>query len=123
MADHIGIAVGQDSNDWHFGEDGNLAVVTGAFAVAQHVRQRLKHFAREWFLDTEAGVTWLDDVLGKQYDPTLAAALIKAEVLATDGVTDISDFSVSFDRTTRRISTLSLAILTIYDSHQVFIEI
>lgn len=111
----IGIAIDPDTNDLFLGTDGNLAVVTDAAAVGQHVRQRLMTFEGEWFLDTTAGVPWLSDILGKRYDPELAESVVKAEILATDGVASIEAFSVSFQRSTRGLIIKDVAVLTDYD--------
>lgn len=115
MKQHVGLAIDPATNDLFTRVDGQLAVVRGAEAVGQHVRQRLKTFAGEWFLDTVAGVPWLREVLGRQYDPALAEAVIKAEILDTDGVTDISSISVRFNRQTRGLEAFDIDVATIYD--------
>lgn len=111
----FGLAIDQVTNDLFLAGDGNLATVTDAHAVGQHVRQRLSTFAREWFLDTTAGVPWLDQILGKAYDPALAESVVKAEILNTDGVTEITSFSVSFDKATRGLIIRSVEVGTIFD--------
>jgi hypothetical protein len=111
---HVGLAIDPATNDLYLEADGNLAMVEDAEAVGQHVRQRLKTFAGEWFIDKNAGVKWLTEVLGRRYDPALAEALIKAEILRTDGVTEITSFSVRFDRVERRLAGYSININTIY---------
>ena len=115
---HIGLSL-QSTNgepyDLHLDGSGNLAVVRNAEAVGQHIRQRLKTYSGEWFLDTRAGVSWLDDVLGRNYDPSLAEALIKAEILNTDGVKEITSLSASFNKERRELSAFSITVLTDYD--------
>jgi hypothetical protein len=102
-------------HDLHLDASGNLALVYDAEAVGQHTRQRLKTYDGEWFLDTTAGVTWLTDILGRRYDPSLAEAVIKAEILDTDAVTEITSFSVRFNYETRDLSAYSISVLTEYD--------
>lgn len=114
MRNHIGIGIHPTTNDWHF-EGGNLVMVTKAHAVGQHVRQRLKAFEGEWFLDTLAGVPWLAELLGKQYDPTLAEAVVKAEILDTDAVTEITSFAVGFEKNRRELRIRDVEVLTTYD--------
>lgn len=111
----IGLAIDPATNDLFLRPSGDLAMVNDAEAVGQHVRQRLKTFEGEWFLDTTAGVPWLDQILGKNYDPALAEAVVKAEILDTDGVTEITSFSVSFDRATRGLIMRSIAVNTEFD--------
>jgi len=115
MREHIGLAIDPVTNDLFLRPDGSLAVVRGAEAVGQHVRQRLKTFSGEWFLDTTAGVPWLDEILGRGYDPALAEAVVKGEVLDTDAVTEITSFSVRFDRQRRALEAFGIGIDTEYD--------
>ncbi len=121
---HIGLALAPVSgsgvdvdgpHDLYLDATGNLAMVTGTEAVGQHARQRIRTHKGEWFLDTSAGVPWLEDVLGKQPDLTLAEALLKATVLDTDGVETIDGISIRFDRATRGVLVDTLDITTIYE--------
>lgn len=115
MATRIGLAIDPVTNDLFLDGTGNLATVTDAEAVGQHARQRLGTFSREWFLDTTCGVPWLSQILGKGYDPALAEAVVKAEILDTDGVTEITSFSVSFDKTSRGVTVKEVEVLTVYE--------
>lgn len=115
MTDRIGLAIDPDTNDLYLTPDGHLAVVTDAHAIGEHVRQRLKTFAGEWFLDTTAGVPWLDEILGRQYDPALAETVTKAEILDTEGVREILAFAVSYDQVTRNLIQSGIEVLTVYD--------
>lgn len=119
MREHIGLALDPATNDLFLRPNGELAVVRNAEAVGQHVRQRLKTFSGEWFLDTTAGVPWLDEILGRGYDPALAEAVIKGEVLDTDAVTEITSFSVRFDRQRRALEAFGISIITEYDQQEV----
>lgn len=116
--ERIGIALKSENgapHDIYFDDLGGLAVVRNAEAVGQHIRQRLMTHEGEWFLDKSAGVTWLTDVLGNRYDPIVAEALTKAEILETDGVTDITSFSVRFDRSVRGLTAHNISVETEYD--------
>lgn len=114
MTGRLGIGVDQTTNDLYFAND-SLVMVTDALAVGQHARQRLSTFEGEWFLDTTVGVPWLKQILGKRYDPALAEAVTKACILGTDGVTEITSFSVSFGRGTRGLFIRSVEVMTDYD--------
>ncbi|PHP66557.1 hypothetical protein CSC94_12775 [Zhengella mangrovi] len=105
-------SIDPSTNDLHLAADGNLAMVTGADAVGQHGRQRINTFEGEWFLDTTAGLPWLSDILGQAYDPELAEAIVKAEILDTAGVTGLSAFSISFNKTTRGVLIKDIDVLT-----------
>lgn len=112
---HFGLAIDQDTRDLFLAPDGNLATVKDAEAVAQHVRQRLSTYKGEWFLDTTAGVPWLEQIMGKGYDPALAEAVVKAEILDTHGVVEITSFSIGFDAARRRLIIKDIVVMTTYD--------
>lgn len=111
----IGLALDQTTNDLFLEQDGQLAVVRDTEAVGHHVRHRLKTFEGEWFLDVNAGVPWLTEILGKRYDPALAESVVKAEIADTDGVTEITSFSVLFNRDVRNLIIRNVEVLTVYD--------
>lgn len=115
VATRIGLALDEATNDLFLSDDGNLAMVTDAEAVGQHGRQRLQTYSGEWFLDTTCGVPWLDQVLGKGYDPALAEAVVKAELLDTDGIEEITSFSVAFDKGSRGLIINEIEVLTMFD--------
>ncbi len=114
-SDHYGLGIDQDTNDLYLEPSGNLAIARAAKAVGEHVRQRLMTFQGEWFLDTTAGVPWLEQIFAREYDPALAEAVVKAEILNTDGVSEIISFSVSFDINLRRLDIRGIEVKTTYD--------
>lgn len=101
--------------DLHLEDTGDLATVIDSEAVGQHARQKLMTYYREWFLNTEVGVRWLQDIMGKDFDPGLSEAMVKAEILDTDGVVSIEGFSVSFARIRRELVINEITVLTTYD--------
>lgn len=109
------IALDQATNDVFVDPStGSLAVAYDAEAVGQHARMRTKTHYREWFLDTECGVPWLRDILGKGYDPALAESVVKTVLLETDGIVSIEAFSVSFS-STRGLIIRDVQVKTEYD--------
>jgi hypothetical protein len=101
MTEALSISI-QPHNDIHFEADGNLAMARGHVAIGQHVRQRLKFWRGEWFLDTDAGVDWLNEVFNLRGDQAaLADALVKAEIAGTPGVEKIESYSARYDRVSR----------------------
>jgi hypothetical protein len=102
MAKYVGIAI-RPYNDLELTADGNLRLVYDAEAVGQHARQRLSFYKGEWFLDRGVGVDWFNRVFGlngRTVAP-IAEAVAKAAILATPGVTAISEITSGFDRSTR----------------------
>ena len=106
---------GAGISDIHLTADGHLVIVTNAEAVGQHASQRLQAFEGEWFLDTTAGVPWLERILGRKVDLPLAESVMKAEIMDTDGVTGIEAFDLRFDHKPRRLNLVRATVATEYD--------
>lgn len=106
-----------DIHDLHLDGDGNLAICRNTEAVGQHARQRVMTYEGEWFLDTSAGVPWLQQILGKKPDvvQTLAEAVIKTEIMETAGVIGIDGLTLSYDRYVRKLAFTGASVTTIYD--------
>lgn len=81
----------------------DLQIVSGADSVLQNIRIKLKLWRGEWFMDTEAGTPYLEDVLGKRISLAGALASIRASVLEVDGVQTITSFNYTFNRKTRKL--------------------
>lgn len=103
-----------DAHDMTFGQ-GIANMAQDAESVAQRVKTRLLLLLNEWFLDTDAGVPYLQDVAVKPANLPLAEAVIKQTILDTDGVQEVRSFSMALDPNTRRL-TIQAKVTTIYDS-------
>lgn len=101
-------------DDYVFGGSSNNFLVNTPDAVAQAVLTRLRLLRGEWFLDTTAGMPWATAVFGKNTQGTADAA-IRACILGTTGVTEITAYSSSIDSTTRKL-TVTATINTLYGS-------
>jgi hypothetical protein len=102
-------------------DDHQIGIALGPEAVAHHVRWRLMTFEGEWFLDVEAGVRWLEDIMGHRFNPTLAEVMVKNEVLETPGVTGINALSIGYDRARRDLMIRGMDVATEYDDQTVWI--
>lgn len=102
------------NHDMTFGH-GLADMAVEAEACAQNVRTRLLLLQEEWFLDTEAGVPWLQQIMVKPANLALAESIIKRTILETEDVSELRDFSLSFDRNTRRM-TIAATVTNVYGS-------
>lgn len=82
----------------------DLRILAGADAVRQNILVKLRLFVGEWFLDTEAGTPYLEQILGKRISLAGSIAAIRASILEVDGVDAITEFSYTFDRAQRRLT-------------------
>lgn len=84
-------------------------------AVAQNVMTRLKLWRGQWFLDTEEGTLWLQQILGKK---PAADMVIRMRILDTYGVTTIDEFETLMNPDTRLLS-VTATLSTVYGNTQI----
>lgn len=100
-----------DANgDYSFGRQSADFYIDEPRAVAQAAMTRLMLYFGEWFLDTSDGTRWYESILGVNTRFTRDLE-IKARVLGTPNVTEITSYSSNFDGNTRAFR-VSLTINT-----------
>jgi hypothetical protein len=115
VADFVGLSI-QPHNDLRLDATGSPVLVFDAEAIGEHIRQRLMLWQGEWFLNTDSGVAWTTYILGRPpSELPIAESIIKAEIAATPGVSDILEFSAVYDRATRGLRIERCQILTVFD--------
>lgn len=110
-----------NDGDYTLGSGGDFHV-DNTEAVAQAVKTRLGLWAGEWFLDSTDGTPWNEQVLGKRTRGKNYDAAIRQRILGTQGVSEITEYSSTFDVNTRALS-VSATITTIYGTTQVSLTI
>jgi hypothetical protein len=84
---------GLDKNlDWRFGK-GRAVYKRDAKAIAQNILTRLRSFKGDWYLDTEAGVRWID-LLGNPGTERRIIRAVESTVLQTEGVLSIQKLGI-----------------------------
>ncbi len=91
------------SNDLYL-LNGRISTVQDGNEVLQHVRTRLLTYQAEWFLDTTAGIPYLQSILIKPANLSATESIIKSEILQTPGVDGLSAFGLEFNKTTRTLN-------------------
>lgn len=103
-----------ENHDMTFGQ-GLASLAYDQEAVAQRVRTRLYMLKGEWFLDTDAGVPYLQEITTRPMDLFLTESTLRATIADTEGVSSIDAFSMSYNSTTRILS-VETTVSTIYNS-------
>ncbi|MFJ5452935.1 hypothetical protein ACIPT4_07760 [Pectobacterium jejuense] len=106
--------------DYTFGHGDDTWLINSPEAVAQAVKTRFELWLGQWFLDTAAGMPWIQTVLGKQRQDAYNLA-IRQHILETQGVSSISEFNTTVNSATRRVS-FTATIETIYGTTTVTSE-
>lgn len=82
-------------------DSGDLKLTSGSDAIRQHLSQRLKAFAGEWFLDLDSGLPYYKDILVKNPNALLVSGLLQEEIIKTPGVLELTSFELQFEKSTR----------------------
>lgn len=94
------------------GDDLDNRIVDGVESLRQRLTQRLRFLLGEWDLDTRKGT---ESVIGFEYTPTLAAAVISDAIQDEGGeeLTGAPVITMNLDRDTRQF-TFTATVPTIY---------
>lgn len=89
-----------------------LTFVEGADEVVQRLRQRLRTFFGEWFLDTSLGIPYFQEILKKKPQQGVVDAILKKEIVNTPGVIKLLEYAYVVD-SSARTSTLAFKVLSV----------
>ena len=78
--------------------------------VAQNVMTRLQLWKGSWFIDTEEGTPWMQEILGKH---DAIDAVVKSRILDTPGVKEITSSESILNPDDRKL-TITATISTSY---------
>lgn len=96
------------NNDITLTSDANS---NGANPVLQDILQRLRFYLGEWFLDNTQGIPWIQQILIKNPNISGVEAILMNTIVGTPGVTQLTDFTASFN-TAQRIFSVSFKCIT-----------
>lgn len=91
------------THDMTFGQ-GLASYAFDEESIGQNVKTRLLLIMGEWFLDDDAGLPYLPEIVKEPANADLAESLIKRCILGTLGVSKIAEFSLNLDHETRILS-------------------
>lgn len=80
---------------------GDIEIVRGADAIAQHLKIRLRSVRGNWFLDQRVGLPYFKQILVKSPNLIAVRSIFRAAITSTPGVIELQRFDLSFDRSTR----------------------
>lgn len=92
------------TNNFALTPGGDLALVGGVPSIVQAIRQKLRAFLGEWFLDEEEGVAWFESILVKNPNLTAIRAIHRDAILAVPGVLDLTKLDLVVDASTRTLT-------------------
>jgi len=82
----------------------DLSLVSDLERVAQNIKIRLLFLFGEWFLDTDFGVKYIEEIMVKTPSLPQIDTIIKATIIETTDVIDIIEYQSEFDNVLRKMS-------------------
>ena len=79
-------------------------------SITQHLRQRLRMFKNEYFLDSRIGVPYHEQILRKNPNPTVVDSEFKKVIINTPGVEKLTKFLLDLDTATRELTVTFEAV-------------
>ena len=96
-----------DNNNDFFFKDNKIAIISGNNTdaeILQRLRVRLKFFKGEWFLNTDHGLPYFQDILGsKDLDINIIESIFREQILQVKGVREIIETSIDYNHSERTI--------------------
>jgi hypothetical protein len=93
-------------NDLYF-TNNRLVLISGSNTdeeILQRIKVRLKFFKDEWFLNSDHGLPYFDDILGsKGLDLNILESIFREQLLDIEGVKEIVESSVDYDENERQV--------------------
>ena len=74
---------------------GQITLVEDTDAIAQHMRNRLRFFLGEWFLDQRQGFPYFRDVLIKNPNRPSILSSLRRTIRQTPGIVAVDDLTLS----------------------------
>ena len=102
--------------------DIDFGIVDELESARQRVVARLQLWRGEWFIDREAGVPYIQDILGKRADEALVKRTITEIILTVPGVEAVEDIQVTMPNPVRQVR-YAAHILTIYGGMDLDMEL
>jgi hypothetical protein len=108
-----------DSNNDLYFSNKKLTIISGSNTdeeIVQRLRVRLKFFKDEWFLNSEHGLPYFEDILGnKNLDLNIIESILREQILNIEGIREIVESSIDYDENKREVHYL-ISIVSINNS-------
>lgn len=91
------------NNDWEF-KNNDLFFVEGNEEVQILIRNSLKFYYSEWFLDNTLGIPYFEEIFIKNVSPARVDQIFKDAILNTTGILELIEFNLDINETTRELS-------------------
>lgn len=101
----------------------DLTLISGADAIAQHLRIRLRIFQGEWFRDLRVGIPYYQRVLLKNPQLIAVQGMFRRAITTTPGVLELQRFELAYGAAERKLTLTFSALLEGEDVAREFSEV
>lgn len=102
--------------DWTFGR-GIANYAKDNEAVGENIKSRLKSFANDWFLDTDANIDWVS-ILSVKNNKNLILSEVSRVISESDGVIKILSLDLTTNSARDRSVTILALVSTVFNNQQ-----
>ena len=82
----------------------DFQIIDGIDAIRQELQIRYRFFLREWFLNPEEGIPYIEEVLKKNPNEARVRAIMAEVALDTPGVVEVQNYTADLDGATRELT-------------------
>lgn len=101
------------TRDMTFGQGQKNFLINSPAAVAQAVETTLKLILGEWYLNLNDGTPYFQGILGVHSQET-ADQTLQSQIGGVQGVTGLENWKSTIDAKTRKYSSISATLFTVY---------
>ena len=83
---------------------GVVQLVESSAEAIQNVRSVLLYYLGEWFLSTNTGVPYFQEIFKKPADLAKIESILKTEIIQSHEIKSLESFSLDYDSNTRLLS-------------------
>ena len=91
---------------------GDIQLVDGVDAIAQHCKIRLRTFLGEWFLDRRIGVPYYERILVKNPGSNVVRRILRQVISGTPGIQSLGALELDYDGAARSLAVTFRATTT-----------
>jgi len=107
------LAINSDS-DVYFDDAGRLVTIAGSNSdeeILQRVEIRMRFFKGEWYLNTDHGLPYFQDILGsKTLDLNGVESLFRKAILDVEGIKELIESSIDYNGDSRKVDYFFRAV-------------